>query len=137
MALVNGMGYDGLGDLAGFGSFLKKVGSKALSAAKYVFPVAYVANYALVKAAGGGGGAPPPPPPPSASLAPPPPPPPLTASGYNNVQPLSSGQYLVPPDYLNPPMTVPASGTPSWLLPAAAAGGALVLVLLLTKKKSA
>ena len=139
MALVNGLGYDGLGDLSGFGSWLKKTAGKVVSAGKYVLPLWYISAYATDKLLHTGIVSPnaPPPPPPDASLAPPPPPPPLTASGYNNIQPISAGQYLVPPDYLNPPNTIPASGAPSWLVPAAIGGGALVLVLLLTKKKAA
>lgn len=136
MALVNMS--PGLEGLDGIGSFLKKAGKVA----SIVFPVAYVANYAIGKAVSkaAGGGAPPPPPP---ALGPPPPPPPpypstLAPTSYPSgldVQALQAGQYLTPGGQS---IVIPDTGTPSWLVPAIAGGAGLMVVLIvLTRKKAA
>jgi hypothetical protein len=123
--------------MEGIGSFLKSAAKKTMGVMKYALPVWYVGAYATDKLLGTGVTSSNAPPPPPGSLAPPPPPPPM---GYptanNNVQPIQAGQYLIPPENLSvPPLTVPATGTPSWLVPAVAAGGVAVLVLILTSKK--
>lgn len=124
--------------MEGLGSFLKSAAKKTMGVMKYALPVWYVGAYATDKLLGTGvtSSAPPPPPPDQLIVPPPPPPPGSSSPAYNGVQPIQAGQYLIPPEALSTPaMTVPASGTSSWLVPAVAAGGALVLVLILTSKK--
>lgn len=74
--------------------------------------------------------APPPPPPPPPVLAPPPPPPPPS-----QVVNTRAGSYVMPPNFANPYLTLPSTGTPSWLVPAVAGGAGLMLFLMILTRR--
>ena len=153
----------GLGDLEGFGSFLKKVGQATVNVGRIALvPVTGGASLLIPKATfADKPTAVAPPPDPNASsfmggnavaeaiaarasaasgtpYESPTGPRSYAPASQSQIVPLSAGQYLVPPNYLNPPLTLPASsGLPGWLMPAGlAAGGLLVTYLLLKKKPS-
>ena len=133
-----------LGDMGSIGSFLKTAVAVSLApvsggASLLLLPKKSSSSSTGVKPITSVSlGPPPPPPPPTASYPPPAPAYAAPPPSYMPVQGTPSVAYPSLPPLSNVfpgGIALPATGTPSWLLPAAAAGAGVVLLLLILHKK--